>query len=98
MRLTDEMCQAASLAYDRSGREHPGALLAALEAAVGALTPAPAEEIARRFHEAYEDLAPSRGYETRKASAKPWEQVPDDNKALMIDTVQRLIDLGWIRA
>jgi hypothetical protein len=43
-----------------------------------------AEELAQRFHEAYERLAPSFGYETRKESAKPWTDVPEQNKRLMI--------------
>ena len=42
------------------------------------------EALAQRFHEAYERLAPSFGYETREASAKPWADVPDQNKRLMI--------------
>ena len=41
------------------------------------------EQIAERFHEAYERLAPSFGYETREASAKPWADVPEQNRALM---------------
>ena len=41
-------------------------------------------DIARLFHEAYERLAPSFGYETRKASAVPWEDVPEPNRSLMI--------------
>lgn len=41
------------------------------------------EAVARAFHETYERLAPSHGYETRKASAVPWEQVPANNRALM---------------
>jgi hypothetical protein len=36
-----------------------------------------AEELARAFHEAYERLAPSFGYETRRESAVPWEHIPD---------------------
>jgi hypothetical protein len=43
-----------------------------------------AEALARRFHETYERLAPKYGYETREASAKPWEQVPKNNRQLMI--------------
>jgi len=42
-----------------------------------------AEAVARAFHETYERLAPSFSYETRKASAVPWEQVPENNRALM---------------
>jgi hypothetical protein len=44
----------------------------------------PAESLARAFHEVYERLAPSFGYETRKESTKPWEQVPEHNRKLMI--------------
>jgi hypothetical protein len=40
--------------------------------------------VAQRFHETYERLAPSFGYQTREASAKPWADVPEQNKALMI--------------
>ncbi|MDQ2785771.1 MAG: hypothetical protein M3Y58_12300 [Chloroflexota bacterium] len=42
------------------------------------------EEIAQQFHEAYERLAPDYGYKTREASAKPWAEVPEQNKRLMI--------------
>lgn len=43
-----------------------------------------AEQIAARFHETYERLAPSFSYKTREASAKPWADVPEQNKRLMI--------------
>lgn len=43
-----------------------------------------AEDLARRFHETYERLAPQYGCETRDASAKPWDEVPMDNRRLMI--------------
>ena len=42
------------------------------------------EELAKKFHEIYERLAPDFGYSTRKASAVPWEDVPEANKKLMI--------------
>ncbi len=42
------------------------------------------EKLAQQFHETYERLAPNFGYKTREASAKPWSDVPDDNKGLMI--------------
>lgn len=42
------------------------------------------EELARLFHDTYERLAPHFGYETRRASAVPWEQVPKENRALMV--------------
>jgi hypothetical protein len=44
----------------------------------------PAEFLAKRFHEIYEQAAPSFGYETRKESAVPWEEVPKNNRNLMI--------------
>lgn len=50
-----------------------------------------AEELARLFHDTYERLAPRFGYETREASAKPWEEVPDQNKALMIAVCSELL-------
>ena len=56
------------------------------------------DEIARRFHEAYERLAPSHSYETRTESAVPWEQVPEKNRALMRDVVRALMDDGYIDA
>ncbi|MFJ6729371.1 hypothetical protein ACIQPQ_31165 [Streptomyces sp. NPDC091281] len=55
------------------------------------------ERIAQRFHEAYEDLAPSHGYETREASRKPWADVPEQNKNLMIAVVARLLEEGVVR-
>jgi hypothetical protein len=45
-----------------------------------------AEEIARVFHQTYEEQAPEFGYRTREASAKPWAEVPEDNRELMIAT------------
>lgn len=48
------------------------------------------EDLARRFHEAYERLAPDFGYETRTESAVPWEQVPDNNRALMTAVAEEI--------
>ncbi len=47
-----------------------------------------AAELARLFHETYEDLAPSHGYSTRERTRKAWEDIPegDPNKRLMIAT------------
>jgi hypothetical protein len=53
--------------------------------------------IAGVFHATYETLAPGHGYETRKASAVPWKDVPAGNRALMVATVQNMIDMGVIR-
>lgn len=56
-----------------------------------------AERIARAFHESYERLAPEHGYETREASAKPWAQVPLQNRRLMTAVVRDLIEQGFVR-
>lgn len=49
------------------------------------------ERLAQMFHEAYERLAPSFGYETRKASAKPWAEVPANNRALMTTVAAEIL-------
>ena len=56
-----------------------------------------AEQIAQAFHESYERLAPEHGYETREASAKPWEEVPEQNKGLMVAVVGDLLERGAVR-
>lgn len=55
-----------------------------------------AERIAQAFHDAYEELAPEHGYETREVSRVPWEKVPRRNRDLMVATVQRLLDRSVI--
>lgn len=49
------------------------------------------EQLARMFHETYERIAPRYGYETRDESRTTWEEVPDENKQLMIHTCQEVI-------
>lgn len=49
------------------------------------------EALAQRFHETYERLAPSFGYETRKASAVAWNEVPENNRKLMIAVCAELL-------
>jgi hypothetical protein len=49
------------------------------------------EELARFFHETYERLAPEYQYETREDSAVPWDEVPEDNKRLMIATAAEVL-------
>jgi hypothetical protein len=56
----------------------------------------PPEVVARKFHETYEQLAPAFGYETREESAKPWEQVPEANRKLMIAVCAQLLGSGMI--
>src|SRR5690606_31714952 len=51
-----------------------------------------AEELARLFHETYERLAPEHGYQTRPESAKPWEQVPEQNRRLMVAVCGIVLD------
>lgn len=53
-------------------------------------------EVARRFHEIYESLAPKFNYTTREASAVPWDHVPENNKNLMVAVAQQLVDEGTI--
>lgn len=49
-------------------------------------------ELAKRFHELYEEMAPIFNYETRKESAKPWKDVPENNKALMVAVCGKILD------
>jgi hypothetical protein len=59
------------------------------EARVAELEAATAPEtLAQAFHENYELLAPEYGYKTREASAVPWDEVPDNNKQLMVATAR----------
>lgn len=57
-----------------------------------------ADEIAQAFHETYERLAPDHGYATREASARPWAELPERNKDLMIAVVAELLDRRVINA
>ena len=49
------------------------------------------ETLARKFHEAYERLAPKYGYKTRKTSAVLWDKVPIKNKKLMIAVASEVL-------
>jgi hypothetical protein len=55
-----------------------------------------AEVVARGFHETYERLAPEHGYKTRDASAVPWEDVPENNRSLMVAVARELLGSGVI--
>lgn len=59
--------------------------------------PGAVEWLAQQFHEAYERLAPGYSYQTREASAKPWAEVPDNNRQLMMATVSDLLRTGRLR-
>lgn len=50
------------------------------------------EQLARRFHELYETMAPEFGYETRKESAVAWEDVPEKNRNLMVAVAAKVLD------
>lgn len=54
------------------------------------------EELAKQFHATYERLAPKFGYETRPQSRVEWEQVPEQNKMLMIATAAEV--LAWLHS
>lgn len=56
-----------------------------------------AHNVARAFHEMYEELAPTYGYETRRESAVAWEDLPESNKLLMVGVVAKLLDKGVIQ-
>lgn len=51
-----------------------------------------AEKLAQLFHETYEYLAPEFGYSTRQESAKPWADVPERNRQLMIAVCREILD------
>lgn len=56
-----------------------------------------AERVAKEFHETYERLAPIYAYRTREASAVPWAEVPENNRALMIAVCESLLARGTIK-
>jgi hypothetical protein len=56
----------------------------------------PASAIAFEFHETYERLAPDHGWQTQERSRKYWEDVPPENKKLMVAVVRELIERGVI--
>jgi len=49
------------------------------------------EELARLYHRSYEDLAPEFNYKTKNESKKPWEEVPENNRQLMIAAARRVL-------
>jgi hypothetical protein len=56
------------------------------------------ESLAQAFHEAYERLAPQFGYRTREASAKPWHEVPENNRRLMIAVCREILAFSAVSA
>lgn len=53
-----------------------------------------AEDVARKFHQVYEALAPQYNYKTRGDTALPWEQLPENSRRLMVDTSLHI--LRWM--
>lgn len=49
------------------------------------------EETARRFHDAYEELAPTFGYSTRPESRVSWDRLSEPMRSLMIATVRAVL-------
>lgn len=50
-----------------------------------------AEFLAKLFHDTYEKLAPDFNYKTREASAKPWFDVPENNRKLMVAVAEKVL-------
>lgn len=59
-----------------------------------------AVQVARFFHDTYEELAPSFGYDTRPETKVAWDDLPAENRKLMIATtivvLARMRDEGLI--
>jgi len=55
------------------------------------MKPITPEELARAFHDIYERLAPQFGYETRAETARPWDQLPTNNRRLMIAVAEVIL-------
>jgi hypothetical protein len=51
-----------------------------------------AEKLAEFFHKTYEKFAPEYGYKTRAETAVNWEDVPEENKRLMIHVCRLVIN------
>lgn len=49
------------------------------------------EQLAQMFHDTYERLAPGFGYETRTESRKPWGDVPEANRRLMVAVADEVV-------
>lgn len=63
----------------------------ALEKRIEAMERWTPEQLALLFHDTYERLAPSHGWQTQERSRKPWEEVPSENKSLMIAVASEVL-------
>ena len=66
-----------------------------MEKTVGRIDVIDEEQLAFKFHETYERLAPSFGYETKAESAVRWPDVPENNRGLMIATAREVLE--WLK-
>lgn len=81
--IGDTLAEALEVLLDQAG--YPAKADAAADGA---------DELAAFFHATYERLAPAFGYATREASAVPWEQIPDQNRALMVAVAGEVLE--WL--
>mgnify|MGYP000564758805 CR=1 FL=1 len=97
---TDEMIRAGVAArwFVDNDEGKPANVRNSWEAMIAAAPPAASVrakevtnlEIATAFHEAYERLAPRYGYETRPESRKPFSDLPNELKLLMVAVVREV--------
>lgn len=52
--------------------------------------------IARQFHEEYEHMAPAYGWETQEASRADWDDLPSNQRRLMVHVIGNLQAAGVI--
>jgi hypothetical protein len=50
-----------------------------------------AEDVARAFHEEYERLAPDYGWATQQVSRVDWDDLPENQRALMVHVVSNVL-------
>lgn len=65
------------------------------------LTTADFKALARRFHEVYEVLAPGFGWSTQEASRVTWDELPTNQRDLMVATIRKIFEkevIGMIKA
>jgi hypothetical protein len=55
-----------------------------------------AEQVARAFHESYEEWAREFGWATQEQSRVRWEDIPIANRQTMIATVRDLAKYGMV--
>ena len=58
---------------------------------IEALEGATPEQVARLFHDAYEELARDYNWETRPETAVPWDFLPESNRGLMMAVAERVL-------